>query len=580
MSSSCENRAQHTKNREKVCATCGEKIVFKNKKPSFYHINDAIKNHIVSLVYTNFSLDNPKFPMSICITCRLTLAEHSKKIYNRPLPTFTKNFEKIILRKSTRSNVEECHNCYICEKGRTSVHRLTKKGRGNKKQFSTDLNLKENEQTRKKGKENNSKNIRKMCMLCLQKIGPGIRHPCVRTKKVQKIQENNAISLVKRFPEKGQDRVAVALINSKVTSDNRNLELSLSTAGSKTRILLLPTKIEEPFFSAELLDNYQTKTGASQRDMKILTNLIRCGAGKRSIPEYYQEHSSKKGKLLKDFYKTATMEFDVEQSNVKVSRPVIYSHAPDLLEEVIEKRNIIGNYLVKIMADGGQGFFKISMTVFPENYLKLENNQEDFDDIVEEPMTKRSKYSQGGTVGKAAVITSVYKTVLLCVVPKIKESYDNMKVLFDLIKINEIPFKFVSDFKLLLIVNGQQTATSTCPCPFCFITLEDLRCKENESEKVQEHLKLKTYGDLNNDNEKFCSLNKDKKLARDCHSTINKPLFVEDPDIKVLEKCVIPELHVMQGFVNHLFWDSLVPFLGREKSLLWAKKNKYSYQKL
>ena len=50
-----------------------------------------------------------------------------------------------------------------------------------------------------------------------------------------------------------------------------------------------------------------------------------------------------------------------------------------------------------------------------------------------------------------------------------------MKILFELTNINNIPFKFVADFKLLLIVNGEQTATSAYSCPYCFVSLRDLR---------------------------------------------------------------------------------------------------------
>ncbi|CAB0039995.1 unnamed protein product [Trichogramma brassicae] len=46
----------------------------------------------------------------------------------------------------------------------------------------------------------------------------------------------------------------------------------------------------------------------------------------------------------------------------------------------------------------------------------------------------------------------------------------------------------------------------------------------------------------------------------------------EDDDLYVIEKCVLPELHLLQGFVNHLFWKGLVPEVGREKALLWPKK--------
>ena len=48
------------------------------------------------------------------------------------------------------------------------------------------------------------------------------------------------------------------------------------------------------------------------------------------------------------------------------------------------------------------------------------------------------------------------------------------------------------------------------------------------------------------------------KIARDCRSTINKALFEEDDNIKVIDKCVLPQLHLMQDFVNHMFFNGLV----------------------
>lgn len=39
------------------------------------------------------------------------------------------------------------------------------------------------------------------------------------------------------------------------------------------------------------------------------------------------------------------------------------------METVIQERHIIGNVQIKVMADGGQGFFKMCMTVLPENYV-------------------------------------------------------------------------------------------------------------------------------------------------------------------------------------------------------------------
>ena len=70
---------------------------------------------------------------------------------------------------------------------------------------------------------------------------------------------------------------------------------------------------------------------------------------------------------------------------------------------------------------------------------------------------------------------------------------------------------------------------------------------------------------------KVIFLNK-KKLAMHSHNTTNAPLLQENDDTYVIEKCLISELHILQGFVNHLFWNGLVPLVGKEKSLLWPKK--------
>ncbi|CAH0556771.1 unnamed protein product [Brassicogethes aeneus] len=79
---------------------------------------------------------------------------------------------------------------------------------------------------------------------------------------------------------------------------------------------------------------------------------------------------------------------------------------------------------------------------------------------------------------------------------------------------------------------------------------------------------------LRNSYEKFRSLRKKLKIDRDCHSTVNPPLFQENDDVYVIEKCVIPELHILQGYVHHLFWDGLVPLLCRDRALKEPKKLK------
>lgn len=91
------------------------------------------------------------------------------------------------------------------------------------------------------------------------------------------------------------------------------------------------------------------------------------------------------------------------------------------------------------MADGGQGFLKISISI-----STLEDKKEG-DDSGKYRRKYVSYYATGGSVANERKMTSVYKLILLCIVPDIKETYGNFKTLVELTKLNEIPFKFVLD---------------------------------------------------------------------------------------------------------------------------------------
>lgn len=93
------------------------------------------------------------------------------------------------------------------------------------------------------------------------------------------------------------------------------------------------------------------------------------------------------------------------------------------------------------------------------------------------------------------------------------------------------------------------------------------------------HARLKTYGDLKKNYEQFYTYNScmgenKKKHSQQCHSTIHHPLLIENDSTFILQKCIVLELHVLQGFVNHLFWNGLIPLVGREQASIWPKKLK------
>lgn len=201
------------------------------------------------------------------------------------------------------------------------------------------------------------------------------------------------------------------------------MELALrNTAGRKTRLVLNPDVRKEVIFTAEGLENYQVNTRSSLNDMKKLSNFLRSYAGKKSVPTSITNHLSRTSKKLQDLYKEGIFEFDTEKSTQKAERAVVWADASELLETIFIQRNIIGNYLVKVMADGGQGFCKISMTVLPENYSELEFTTSHDSDTYLQPK-RRKLYSEGGSVANKGKLTSVNRLIMLCSVPNIKETY-------------------------------------------------------------------------------------------------------------------------------------------------------------
>ena len=114
-----------------------------------------------------------------------------------------------------------------------------------------------------------------------------------------------------------------------------------------------------------------------------------------------------------------------------------------------------------------------------------------------------------------------------------------MELLFYLSKLNNIPYKFVSDYKLLLVCLGLQTATSSFPPPYCHVSLKTLRNKA-ESELVDGKGcgDPRTFGSLRKDYEKFLELKCNKTRAKDCYSMVIPPIFCEDDSVLVSEKCI------------------------------------------
>lgn len=189
---------------------------------------------------------------------------------------------------------------------------------------------------------------------------------CMHSEKraIDILASQNISELVEKLPEKHQMQIAHSVLKRKSDALDsptcRSIDLKLNTKGAhKTIIFESRNTKKDVSFSAESLDNFQNNTGSSSRHMRKLTNFIRCNAGKRSVPSNYREHASEKSKILEDLYQCGEFDFDTTKGGPKQKRPVVWADANDLLGTILKKRNFVGKYQIKVMADGDQGSFKI-----------------------------------------------------------------------------------------------------------------------------------------------------------------------------------------------------------------------------
>ena len=163
------------------------------------------------------------------------------------------------------------------------------------------------------------------------------------------------------------------------------MELTLASKGKPTRVTLNPEPVKSTVISHDKLDQLQSGLGnLSNTAMKGTANWIRTVFGRKSIEPGYADHVVDISKKLEDLYHVKEDIFDLEGGK-RDTRPIVFANAEEILDRVMEERYYVGYPNVIALADGGGGFFKICLTVLPENHWDQAKGEEadDEDEMVE-----------------------------------------------------------------------------------------------------------------------------------------------------------------------------------------------------
>ena len=183
----------------------------------------------------------------------------------------------------------------------------------------------------------------------------------------------------------------------------------------------------------------------SGSDMEAISKVIRIKHGRKLLTPGFKEFMVYNNGSLMEYFSAVDLDFyKSETGTLFVRLGVLVKDGEKFTWKMIEKREQDAfNVKVKIIVDGGGGFFKLGIcTVDVASYFSGD-------------ITKRSKLYQGN-LSQPEKRNSVDQTLLLGIVPNTQENYDNCAVFIKSIDLRSIQFTR-ADLKLLNLILGIQT---------------------------------------------------------------------------------------------------------------------------
>lgn len=201
--------------------------------------------------------------------------------------------------------------------------------------------------------------------------------------------------------------------------------------------------------------------------------------------------------------------------------PYVYcKNLPDFVAFLLNRNEISENFHLKFGMDSGGGSLKICLSL-----------------LSSEPESLAEPKMSG-----------IKKLIILGLCPKITESYKNMSCLINIIDLSAVcgicNFSIAADFKMIMILLGLQSNSSTHPCPWC----EAKNINLNQSGDLRSISSITAHY-----NNWAAQTGSDKSKAKYFANCVNVPLITGDYDEPILNFIPPPELHLLMGTVQHLF---------------------------
>ena len=369
----------------------------------------------------------------------------------------------------------------------------------------------------------------KICSSCLSHIAKGKSHKCTKSQRDENLKEFIEID----SPSSGQKIASAVLKNTALRERTNTLSLT-QKQGRPVRVQLFPSRENYvPNFTVGDLAKFKADLNLSTNiTLKLAQDMRAATKRKNTVEKKLKLFLIEENKKVEEFYTVENVDFK-GKSGIK---PVVFCSAlPELVDFILLERRLFEDDLeCKVGVNGGGGFLKICLNIFSHGEFK-------------DKISKRKKYSDG-VAPKDILNTSVNKLLILAIVPELPEKYENVSQLFSLLKLDEIglehiKIRYAADLKMINLLLGLMSHSSSHPCSWCTINKSNL----NDIGVPR------TFGNLKSTFQIWIDAGGDMVNAKIYGNVIHPSVLSTKSDSLVIDLVPPPELHLLLGAVNTMY---------------------------
>lgn len=221
--------------------------------------------------------------------------------------------------------------------------------------------------------------------------------------------------------------------------------MSLEKPGKK----ICQSKYADGPIPASEVNRLKNEVGLSNAQGDKALAIFRSWKGRKTFESNLKGKLQADDRILKEYFGSKEMLLDSECKVIAYCTDV-----KKLIADLLDRREVSNQHIVKIGIDGGGGFLKVCLSILEANQNQTSQNEKKFS--YADGLSKEN-YKDGG----------VQKLIILAIVEDVKESHENIKMMIDLLEINSYTYFCAFDMKLANLYFGIEGAMSTHPCPWC-----------------------------------------------------------------------------------------------------------------